>query len=127
MGFQDDDDDFSDFMSRVNEVTATIEGLKTGAIDAKALVEADEARLREERERQVKKERKAEEARRQAEEKSREAERIARLRVEKKDELEVRAARRKAGPGSHALAVRPCTAGIPPLRAAAHLPAVRRL
>jgi hypothetical protein len=88
-----DDDEFSDFMSRVNDVTATIEGLKTGTVDAKALVEADEARLREDRERQAKRERKAEQARMQVEARSREAERMARLRDENKDELEVRAAR----------------------------------
>eukprot|EP00962_Isochrysis_galbana_P029028 scaffold9250_cov105-Isochrysis_galbana.AAC.2 len=124
MGLEEDDDDFSDFMSRVNDVTATIEGLKTGTIDAKALVEADEARLREERERQAKKERKAAEARLQAEEKRREAERMARLREEKKDELEVR---RKDSPGCHALVGDDVAVRVPHDRRLPPEPAVRRL
>lgn len=83
-----DDDEFAEFMSRVEEVSATIEGLKTGTVDAKSLIFEDEKREREERERAERKARKAEEARAAVEVRKQAAERHERLRDEKKDELE---------------------------------------
>jgi len=85
-----DDDDFAEFMSRVNDVSATIEGLQSGAVDANAMVAADEARLREENAIKAKRERRTEEASLKVEARVAEADRMQRLREEKKDELEVR-------------------------------------
>ena len=88
-----DDEEFAEFMARVDEVSATISGLKDGTVDAHALLAADAERDAAEAQRKAKKAAAAEAARRKAEELRLAAERRERLREEKRDELEVHSKR----------------------------------
>eukprot|EP00316_Scyphosphaera_apsteinii_P010181 CAMPEP_0119321800 /NCGR_PEP_ID=MMETSP1333-20130426/56473_1 /TAXON_ID=418940 /ORGANISM="Scyphosphaera apsteinii, Strain RCC1455" /LENGTH=77 /DNA_ID=CAMNT_0007328863 /DNA_START=47 /DNA_END=277 /DNA_ORIENTATION=+ len=62
-----DDDDFADFMSRVDDVTATISGIKDGSIDVKAFDKKEAEAEKKAKESAALKERKRREAQEKAE------------------------------------------------------------